>query len=75
MEDEGLQENRGKEALPDLRQVRMSQFLPASLAHNIPLHMGGASFANLVDGRNLKCTFRRYVDQRLMSMWDEMLHQ
>jgi hypothetical protein len=41
MEDEGLQENRGKEALPDLRQVKLSQFLHASLEHNTPLHMGG----------------------------------
>jgi hypothetical protein len=41
MEDEGLQGNREKEALPDLRQVKLSQFLLASLAQNTPLYRGG----------------------------------
>jgi hypothetical protein len=29
MEDEGLQEDRRKDALPDLRQVKLNKFLPS----------------------------------------------
>jgi hypothetical protein len=31
------------------------------------------SIAELWDGENLKCTFRRYVDVRLLSMWYEVV--
>jgi hypothetical protein len=32
------------------------------------------TIADLCDGRNLRCTFRWCVSQRLMLMWDEVVH-
>jgi hypothetical protein len=31
------------------------------------------SIAELWDGVNLKCTFQRFVDRRLLSLWEELV--